>query len=777
MKIWLEPEAVAVPDVVRDLVGGHPLVAETLARRGLTDPAAIRAFLDPDSYSPASPLDLPDMDRAVERLLRALDTGEQICVWGDFDVDGQTSTSLLVSALRTLGANVTYHIPNRQLEGHGVNVRVLAQEIDDGAQVILTCDTGIAAHEAVDYANERGVDVVITDHHQLPANLPDAYAAVNPQRLPAGHPLHTLPGVGCAYKLIEAVYDACGRGEPEFLLDLVALGIVADVATQTGDARYLLQRGLHVLRHTQRAGLRAMMQLADLNAAQLTEEHIGFMLGPRMNALGRLADANDAVELLTTDDSARALELATILERLNVQRKQLTNDIHAGAQSLIERDPALNRDHAALVLANPFWHTGVVGIVASRLVEQYNKPVILLRAPEGDVARGSARSVDGCDITAAIAANRHLLHGFGGHTMAAGLSLDTQHIPEFRAALSHSVRQQIGDTDRPAQVQIAGYVDLNAVTLDLVAQIERLAPFGAGNPPLVLAVRDVAAVKQRAVGADGDHLQLTVADADGHEHRVIWWNGAGMPQPLGRFDMAFVARASDFRGERRVDLEFVDFRLRQTMAEIFAPKYTPVDYRDERAPDIRLKSLLRDEPDLQVWWEGVSTADKNGAVPKAWRTDLEPAAALAIWTTPPSAADLRAVLGQVSPKRVYLFGQPPPLDLPPNQPENAFLRLLGQLLNHLIAHRAGQVSVTELAGRLAQTNRTVEAGLTWLQLHGDIEVRAFDGDSRTLVRGSGESAHADDLDAATGLLRALLDETAAYRRQFRQIENPLAGLD
>src|SRR5690606_2076374 len=228
MKTWIEPSPVMVPDALRDFTGGHDLIAQTLVRRGLDTVAAAQAFLDPAYYRPASPYDVPDMDKAVERLRRAIKAGEPICVWGDFDVDGQTSTALLVGALRELGAEVSYHIPNRMSEGHGIQVAKLAEKIAAGARVILTCDTGIAAHEAVDYAQSRGVDVVITDHHQLPETLPQAYARVNPQRLAAGHPLRTLPGVGTAYKLVEALVD--GRDTTRFL-DLVALGIVADVAT------------------------------------------------------------------------------------------------------------------------------------------------------------------------------------------------------------------------------------------------------------------------------------------------------------------------------------------------------------------------------------------------------------------------------------------------------------------------------------------------------------------------------------------------------------------
>jgi len=468
---WLDPEPVSPPETLAAAVN-DPLLAALLARRGLTEPGAVRGFLDPAAYSPSPAADLPDMEIAVERVLAAVERGEQMLVWGDFDVDGQTATALLVELLRDLGGLVDYYIPQRQSEGHGVHTGKLAAllDADPALRLIITCDTGIAAHDAVDLARGRGVDVVITDHHQLPETLPAAYAAVNPQRLPPGHPLRTLPGVGAAYKLAEALYQRAGRPDTAaHLLDLAALGIVADVALLAGDTRYLLQRGLDALRNTQRAGLRALAEVAGLALERLDESDIGFGLGPRLNALGRMGDANDAVELLTTDDEARALILARQLEGHNNERRAQTNLIYQAAQAQIEADAHL-LDGAALVLAHETWAGGVVGIVANRLVEDYNRPVVLLTTADG-VARGSARSVAGCDITAALVQVERerpgLLRSYGGHTMAAGMSLDAARIPEFRRALSRAVAGQLGtDAVQAPALRIDAYVPLAEVTLD-----------------------------------------------------------------------------------------------------------------------------------------------------------------------------------------------------------------------------------------------------------------------------------------------------------------------
>ena len=476
MLTWIEPQENFLSAALQSAVGGHPLIAKTLVRRGIRDVETARAFLDPGYYQPSSPDELPGLTRAADRLERAIHSQEAICVWGDFDVDGQTSTTLLVSTLRDLGARLSYHIPVRASESHGVNLNMLSRILDEGTQLVLTCDTGIAANEAVAYARQRGVDMIVSDHHDLPEVLPQAYAVINPKLLPAGHPLGTLPGVGVAYKLAQELYRRAGKAEAcEQHLDLVALGIVADVAIQRDDTRYLLQRGLDVFRQNRRLGLQALLELAELSPTWLSEEHIGFVIGPRLNALGRLSDANPVVEFLTTDNIGRARLLALELQGLNARRKLLTDQVFQGALAQLEREPGL-LSYEALVLANPVWPAGVIGIVASRLVERFNKPVILLSAPPGEMARGSARSIEGVNISAAIATQAEMLAGFGGHPMAAGLSIASERIPEFRRALARSVRAQLGDVQPEATLQIDGYLSLVELSLDLVADLERLAP-------------------------------------------------------------------------------------------------------------------------------------------------------------------------------------------------------------------------------------------------------------------------------------------------------------
>lgn len=547
---WIEPAPPRTPAPLPDL---HPLVNQTLIRRGLNSAEAARAFLSPDHYNPTPATQLPGLSAAVDRIQAAIRAHEPICVWGDFDVDGQTATTILVSTLQALAADVTYHIPVRAKESHGVNIPHLAEIIEPGAKLILTCDTGITAHQAVDYARSRGVDVVITDHHDLPVSMPQAAAIVNPKFLPVEHPLASLSGAGVAYKLAEALLESgeSGMGDSHSLLvtrhsllDLAAMGLVADLAILRADARYLVQKGLHVLRSTQRLGLKVMMEIAELTPAHISEEHIGFTLAPRLNALGRLSDANPAVELLTTHDPARARVLATQLEGLNAQRQLLTRQVTLAAEAQLRADPALLAQ-PIIVLSHPSWPGGVIGIAASHLVDRYHRPVILFSAPADEPARGSARSIEGINITDAIAAQRDMLLNYGGHPMAAGLSLETEKLPAFRKAISKTVAGMTGEVEIEPTLEIDGWLDLPALDMTLSESIEQLAPFGPGNKKLILATHNLRLKSAAGIGRNKEHLKLTVEDEHGIAQTVLWWNGSGEELPDlisragGRFDLAW----------------------------------------------------------------------------------------------------------------------------------------------------------------------------------------------------------------------------------------------
>lgn len=740
----------------------HPLIRQTLLQRGFVTPAAVEAFLQPDSYSPSPASALPGMDRALERIASAIRAKEPICVWGDFDVDGQTATTVFVQTLQALGADVTWHIPVRAHESHGVNVENLARVIAAGAKLVITCDTGISAHEAVEYARGRGVEVVITDHHDLPDKLPKAVAVVNPKLLPASHPLASLAGVGVAYKLAEvllAQLEPTSSFQPSALLDLVALGLVADLALLTGDSRYLVQKGLAQLRNTQRLGLKTMMDLAELNPAHLTEEHVGFVLGPRLNALGRLGDANPAVELLTTTDPVRARVLATQLEGLNAQRKLLCDQVYQAAESQLRADPALLAQ-PVIVLAHPAWPGGVIGIVASRLVERYHRPAILFSAPDGEPARGSARSIEGLHITEAISTQRDLLLNFGGHPMAAGLALAQENLPEFRRRLGRTIEKMLGEgIHAEAELSIDAWLALGEADLALAEQIEKLAPFGPGNEKLVLASRSLTLKSSTQLGKNKDHLKLTVQDETGNEQSVLWWGAGNDELPEGKFDLAYTLRASDWRGVRQTQLELVDFRIvEEKPLEVIAQKLEIVDFRRVENP-LQELSTLGLQPSTITWAEGEHKKQVNGSD----RNNLRRAGTLIVWTTPPSREELTAALDVVRPEKVVVFAIAPGTD--DAQP---FLERLAGLVKFVLNQKGGQTSYAELAAATAQKTAAVRLGLEWLSKRGQVRVAQEDGDQLLLT--ASNSADEPAALAVETQLRSILNETSAFREHFRKAD-------
>jgi single-stranded-DNA-specific exonuclease len=756
---WIDPKPVDIPLDLNAAVGGHPLLAETLVRRHVETAEAACRFLDPSAYTPADAGDLPDLPLAAERLRLALQRGERIAIWGDFDADGQTATALLLEALRALGADVVFHIPGRD-EGHGVHMAGIDRLSAAGTRLIVTCDTGVTAHASLAHARSQGVDVIVTDHHVPDEQLPPAVAVINPHRLPPGHPMSTLSGVAVAFELVRALQpEAADRS-----LDLVALGLVADVATLVGDARYLVQRGLEHLRHTGRPGLQAVCQSAELRPEGITEEHVAFVLAPRLNALGRLADAALGVELLTTDDLVRARVLAAEVEGLNSRRQWLTRQVLDAALAQIERQPSLLTDYAVLVLSFPTWPVGIIGIVAGRLAERFRKPAVLVAAPPGELGSGSGRSVPGIDLVAALRDSATHLQRFGGHAGAAGFGIQSERIPDFRVSLSRAIETQARALPEPT-LQIDAYVRLSDLTLELVSSTSRLAPFGPGNPPLALAVCDIRIATEATMGRASEHRRLVVEDADGSTQTVFWWHGAGWPLPQSLFDLALIARASDYRGEAEVQTEWLDARLHDAET-IVVPAAPAIAVQDCRAPSDASAVLERldSEGDLQLWAEGPhALAGLRPGQQAGARHQLAPGPGLAVWTLPPGPRELSAVLTIVQPQEVFFFASDPGLSM-----SGPFLSYLAGLVKYALRAFDGRVELVSAAVATAHRISTVKAGIEWLAAQGQVAIVDRGSDAWKLAVGTGRVDGAAAQGAA-GRLDALLSETAAYRDYLRNV--------
>jgi single-stranded-DNA-specific exonuclease len=755
MTRWLDPHPVNADSL--DSLNLPPLIAQTLVRRGINSPVEAEAFLHPDTI-PSTPF--PNIEPAVERINLATRNGEMICVWGDFDVDGQTSTTVLVQTLQAIGADVVYYIPIRGKESHGVHIDSLKPILDNGATLIVTCDTGITAHDAIEYANSRGVDVIVTDHHDLGETLPNAVAIINPKMLPKNHPLANLAGVGVAYKLAEALLIENRKSEIENLLDLVALGLIADVALLKGETRSLAQKGIQKLRETNRLGLKVIAELSGTNLETLTEETIGFTFAPRLNALGRLSDANPAVELLLTQDPARARVLAAQIEGLNAQRRLLTSQVYEAAEAQLRANPDLLAE-PVIVLSNRGWPGGVVGIVANKLVDRYHKPAILLNESEDGIMRGSARSIEGLHITEAIATQKDILRGFGGHPMAAGMSFDADKLNEFRRGLGKAIEKQLGEIafEEPT-LQIDAWLELKGINLELATSLEMLAPFGAGNPALTLATCSVTLKSVSKIGKTKEHLRLNIEDESGNTESILWWGGAGeeLPDPStslredSKFDIAYSLRASSYRGQKQVTLQFEEFRVGEEKAvEIRSSK---IEIRDLRLNVGKLESL---KVETLVWAEGAEKSKGKS------RFELHQADEFAIYTTPPSPVELRAALEIVKPSIVYVFAIPPA-----EEKAEDFLNRLAGLCKYALNNYDGKTTLQKLAAAMASRKRAIQIGLEWLAAGGQLSV-SFEEDIINLSALKQEKNSYLQAELFTAL-KGILNETSAYRKYFASVD-------
>lgn len=559
------PAENSCPSLLEQQFHVHPVVARILAARGwIAERPDLPPFLSPVLKSLRDPFELRDMDAAVERTLRAIKDGEKVCVYGDYDVDGVTSTTLLVETLRFLGVEPRIVIPHRMKDGYGMNVARIEEIATYGCTLIITVDTGITAVEEVRRAAELGMDVVVTDHHLAGEELPKAVALVNPNRADSRYEHGPLCGVGVAFKFAHALFKQARVGEgsaKEFLrarMDLVALGTIADVVPLLGENRVLVRHGLAALMATTRPGLKALMEVAGTRPGRLTPDHVAFGLAPRLNAAGRTGDATVALRLLLTQDPKEAGRLAAELERLNRERRAIEDDILDASREEAER--AIGRSEGdTLVVHGTGWHLGVVGIVASRLTEMYDVPAIVL-AVEEEHARGSARSIPGFDIHSALSACDQYLLTFGGHASAAGLRLHMQSLPVFREAINQHARDVFRTMDRTRTVDVDTEVEAGEVTWELYRGLQELQPFGEGNPAPLLLLRGVEAMyPPRIVGRD--HLKLRLRAGNTQFDAIAFSRGHLKDCfQAGPADILFRPVENLFNGQRKLELEIQDAR-------------------------------------------------------------------------------------------------------------------------------------------------------------------------------------------------------------------------
>lgn len=550
-------------EIKRQLTHLPPVLAQVLYNRGLTNAAEVQAFLDGRYLQETDPFLMPDMATAVARITRALTDGEKIVVYGDFDADGVTSSVLLTQALRALGAergHVRPYIPDRVDEGYGLNVDALTKiRKEFEADLVITVDCGIRSVSEVQHGRDIGLDIIITDHHSIGPQLPPANAILNPKLAHCPYPEKMLAGVGIAYKLAEALSQTIPSHDLNLadLLDLVAIGTVADIAPLVGENRVLVRRGLEALNTLNRPGVSALAQVAGLKAGHITAESIGFTLGPRINAAGRLSHAYDAARLLATNNLLMARPMADKLNALNRRRQLITAELSERAETLLDDVEA-----PLLFVADEEFVSGVVGLVASRLKENYYRPTIVLQREEG-VSHGSCRSIPEFHITEALDRVGELLERYGGHAQAAGLTIRNENIPEFVAQMQAITAEKLGDADLRPTIPIDAEIDLQDVDWALHGVLQQLEPTGAENATPIFLSRGARVVHHRLVGRDQSHLQLEVGTGGSPERSlrgIAFGQGAWGQHMPAYIDVVYNLSINEWNGNRYLQMNVHDLR-------------------------------------------------------------------------------------------------------------------------------------------------------------------------------------------------------------------------
>lgn len=615
MKRWVtaKPNLETVRSLARSC-GFTPLAAAALCARGIDTPEAARAFLETDPAKLHDPMLLPDMAKARDTIRRAIEQGKKIAVFGDYDVDGVTSTCVMTRVLRSLGADVRHYIPDRLSEGYGLSMGAMDRLAQDGIGLIVTVDSGVSAFEEIARARELGMEVVVTDHHECREELPDANAVVNPKRADSIYPFAELAGVGVAFKLASAL---AGDGQQWAVLeqyaDLVALGTVADVMPLVGENRIIVAAGLRRMAETQNVGLSMLLHESGQQGKRLTASTISFILAPRINAAGRLGHADMAAELFLTDDPRRAQTLAMALCEQNKQRQATENQILEQALQKLRREYDPLEDQV-IVLAGEGWHHGVIGIVSSRICDRYACPTVLIALEDG-IGKGSGRSVKGFNLYEALCDSAPLLERFGGHELAAGLTIREENIQQFRENMEAWAREHVNPRELMPILHIDCPIAPEFISTEATRGLDVLEPFGMGNPQPVFSMCDLLVEEITPISSDR-HVRLTLSK-DGQTYTAMLFGtgqgGCGFAQ--GNYvDAAFCLEINEYRGRCSVQLVIRDIQL--STCEVMADQKILNLYNrfmsDGALTAREARVLLPERRDLVAVWRYILSRSEDG---------------------------------------------------------------------------------------------------------------------------------------------------------------------
>ncbi len=704
---WIYSEEKQVPSDLLELAGSK-IIAELLLNRGIDNLKKAKDFLNSESL-PLTPGNIiKDMQKAVERISAAIETQEQVVVYGDFDADGVTSTSLLYKCLKHVGVNVSFYIPDRADEGHGLNSASVCKLISaKQAKLIITVDCGISNIPEVKLAKGLGTDIIITDHHEPHEIIPEAYAIVNPKMIEEDNPLTYLAGVGVAYKLACCLLEHHNKTEySDELLHLVTIGTIADLVPLIGENRTLVAKGLKLMQKKKPPAVAKLFELAGYKDDKaVSGEMIAFGIAPRINAIGRLESAELAVSLLVSEDSEEIDTISKTLNHNNKLRQQMCHDTFLEADQKVMSENLINTNKA-IILSDPSWHPGIIGIVASKLVEKYYRPTFLICIDEDNKeGRCSARSIDGLNLHDTLTVHSEFFTRFGGHALAAGFSFDlnTVSFDKLKESLNNTINQELKPESLGRTIKIEKNIDLSDLTVDFIESLRRLAPFGEGNPQPVFSISNLTLKQYKTIGAANNHLRLFLEENNNVIEAVWWQRGSIDIKPSEKVDVAFIPELNTFGGRTRVQLVVKDIKKSDYQPESATDTTSSVqwvDYRNGVTDKQKLVDCLKAHDDIVMYVEDSNSVKelktKDYLTQKmVSRTVCKKTNQLVIFDLPPDKAVFANILADIKPKIIHFVGKSVQ-----EQDPSQVIKLLSGMLKYAYTHRAGEVALNILAEKL-----------------------------------------------------------------------------
>lgn len=755
VKINILNKAVEIPEELVKAADGDELIARIFYNRGYKDPFTIRQMLKEEFYKPTAENEFAGMDKAVERILLAAERDEKVCVYGDYDVDGVTSTVTLVECLRLLIDKVVYHVPDRFTEGYGMNIEVIEKLAEDGVKLVITCDCGISNINEIKRAKELGMDVILTDHHTIPSELPDADVILNPKLLEEGHKARNMSGCAMAFFLCRAILKQKGMEEKaEDYYDMLALSLIADVVSLNGENRYLLKKAIPKLFETKREGLIKLLEIASKTSELNTEEDIAFQIAPRINAAGRMESARLPVELLLCKDPDMAGEMAQKIDYLNMERKRVQQEI---IDQAIEQVETKKKNKTILVLYSDFWHHGIVGIAAGRICELYKKPAILLSLKEdGKTVVGSARSVEEVNIYELIKECSGKLLKFGGHSQAAGLSLRKEDLEAFIGEIEQLAEKKhyISET---ISVDVDMELEVDSINEELYERLLLAGPYGEGFEAPMFAAYNVKVLTDRKT--EKNHHIMILEGKNNKRISAVKWFGEDKSLQGKVFDIIYKINKNTYKGNSNIQLNIVNsIENDGEVRAVFKGKII-----DERNCQVEL--LVDKYKNGLFFYEGL-----KALCPIDNPTDrfgIQQTHTLIFLSPPSNTSIFREVVALSNPETIVIN-----FSYLPDYSFNGFLMNLMGIIKHIVNHEKGMGIIEEISIKLGVEESIVRTALRFLKAYGKINYLLSEDDRRVFIL-KGDGSKTVEVAMAEKRLKNALMEKLAYQQFILKMEKDM----